>query len=270
MAAPTTQELHVPAADPTSGSDPNPARPSAGTWPTREHGTSDRYRNGPDENDMPGRGCKCRQCRNAAAKAMNLYRLALARGGRRLVDAQPVREHVSRLHAQGLPLTTIAALAPVAYPVASRLMYGAPAYGHPPSRKLLAENASALLAVRVDAVGAEGVAIAVGTIRRLQALAWAGWPAPYVAPRVPLHPDYMKRLMRGHTGPTVTVETARGVAVVFRRLWDVDPVTAGVPAHKAVQVRTMSARKGWVSALTWDDIDDPEATPNGVRKEAAS
>lgn len=270
MATPTTQRLHVPVADPTSGSDPNPARPSAGTWTTREHGTSDRYRNGPDENDTPGQGCRCGQCKGAAAKAMNLYRLARTRGGPRLVDAQPVREHVARLHAQGLPLTAIAVLAPVAYPVASRLMYGAPAHGLPPSRRLLAENARALLSVRVDAVGPAGVAIAVGTIRRLRALAWAGWPAPYVAPRVPLHPDYMKRLMRGDTGPTVTVETARGVADVFRQLWDVDPIAAGVPAVKAAQVRTLSARKGWVSALAWDDIDDPEARPNGVRKEPAS
>lgn len=268
MAAP--QDLHAPAAGPASGLGPESAQPSAGAWPIRPHGTKTRYRHGPDENDTPGQGCRCVPCGDAAAKAVNLSRLARDRGEPRLVDAQPVREHVSRIHAQGLPLTTIAVLAPVAYVVVSRLMYGAPADGYPPSRRLLAENAKALLAVSMCAVGTEGVTIAVGTMRRLQALAWAGWPAPYVAPRVPLNPDYMRRLMRGHTGSTVTVETARGVAAVFRELWAADPVASGVPAVKAGQVRALSAGRGWVSGLAWDDIDDPDAKPQGVRREATS
>jgi hypothetical protein len=229
----------------------------------RAHGTRNRYRHGPDEYGVKGQGCRCRPCKDAAAKAMNLYRIGIATGkGRRLVDATPVREHVRQLHAQGLPLTSIAAMAPVKVVVVERLLHGQPGRGRPPSRKLLVDNARALLAVRVDSVGGDGYTLAIGTQRRLQALAWRGWPAPYVAPRIPLHPDYLKRLMRGQVGTTVTVETARRVAAVLDDLWDVDPVQAGVPAVRAGQVRTMSARKGYVSILAWDEIDDPQAKPD--------
>lgn len=229
----------------------------------RAHGTPGRYRHGPDENDQPGRGCRCRLCSNAACKTAKRYRLSVQSGRHRpMVDAQPVREHVAKLYAAGLPYNSIATLAGVPIGLLQRLMYGRPASGELPSKVMRPENADALLAVRADLVASDGHALAVGSQRRLRALAWAGWPCPYLAPKVQLHPDHMGRIMRGIGGGRVTVEVARRIQDVFAQLWLLDPVVAGVPAANVSQVRTVSARKGWVSALAWDDIDDPNAVPD--------
>lgn len=230
---------------------------------TRLHGTVVRYRLGPDQDDRPGKGCRCRRCRDVATKSVKVYRLAVQTGRyRSMVDAQPVREHVVGLRAAGLPSTTIAILAGIDVSILHRLLYGQPAKGDAPSKRMRPENADALLAVRADHIAADGYVLAVGSQRRLQALAWAGWPNSYIGPRVALHRDYMSRLMCGKAGLRVTAETARRIRAVFAELWNADPVAAGVAPGKSSQVRTVSARKGWVSALAWDDIDDPAAVPD--------
>lgn len=227
----------------------------------RAHGTRQRYRRGPDENDTPEKGCRCRKCTSAATRAVTLGRLRAAEGrSRQLVDAGPVRAHVLKLHAQGLPFTSIAELAGIASRTVELLVHGEPVKDRPPTRAVTEKTAKALYAVRANQVTWKTRTLAVGSQRRLQALAVAGWPAPYLAPRIGITHDHLKRLQRGVTGSTVYAGTARTIAAVYDELWDVDPVTAGVPAEKAKQIRTNAQRYGWLPAAAYDDdlIDLPD------------
>jgi len=237
----------------------------------REHGTDARYRYGPDENDQPGQGCRCTRCTAAATKAVNLCRLRAAEGRtRRLVDAIPARSHVQALHDEhGLPYVLIARLAGVAELTLYRLLHGEPSKGKPPKPRIFDETEAAILAVHPE--HARGLRIPiVGTQRRLQALAWAGWPTTHLAPRMDLANDHLLRLMHGRGSPTVYARTARAVATVTAQLWDQDPTRAGVSPQKAAQVRTIAARRGYAPYAAWDDIDNPKARPRGMRRETAS
>jgi transcriptional regulator with XRE-family HTH domain len=210
------------------------------------HGTSRRYRHGPDEHDVEGRGCHCTRCTAAATRDMKVRRLT----GPRLVNAEPVREHLCRLKAAGLPYASAASIAAVPYMVVSRLLYG-DSRGNPPSRRMRRAYAKALLAVRPEQVGGQGRVLADGTRRRLQALARSGWPMRRVAAAAGMSAEYLSKIARQECGPTVTADTARRIAAAYDRMWASDPVAAEVP--KAAMVRTMAIKRGWLGALAWDD-----------------
>lgn len=215
------------------------------------HGMPKRYRHGPDENDEPG-GCRCTPCKRAAVRSVKQWRM----GGRRMVDAAPVRAHVVQLKKGGLPYSSIAALARVKDALVWRLLKGEPARGLPPTQRMRPENAAALLAVHAEQIGGRLV-LGVGSMRRLQALARAGWSNVRLAAETGLNHQHLNKVANGHW-PTVSVRTARAIADAYDRLWKTDPVEAGVP--RAAQVRTLATRRGWVSALAWDDdlIDLPD------------
>lgn len=227
------------------------------------HGTPRRYRHGPDENGREDEGCRCNRCRAGVTRDMKRRRLA----GPQTVEAAPVRRHVAELKAAGLPYKSIASIAGVQYMVMSRLLYGDAYRGQPPLRRMRASNAAALLAVRIEDVGGHGMVLAIGSQRRLQALACLGCSAVSIGREVGTSGDYIGKLMRGECGPTVTAATARAVAGAFSWMWMTDPVAAGIP--QAARVRTLAIRRGWVSALAWDDIDNPNERPRGVCREAS-
>jgi hypothetical protein len=207
---------------------------------------------------MPGK-------RETDARKAKARRAAIAAGTYRpMVDADKARGHVLQVHEAGLPYTTIAKLSGVPLETVNRLINGTPSAGRPPTTRLWPDTEDALLAVRADLVPDEGYALAVGSRRRLQALAWAGWPSAYVASRVPMGRNYLQAVRRGVTGSTMTAEKARRIKAVTRELWMADPVEFGVPASRASQVRTFASRNGWVSLAAWENIDDPAAEPVGV------
>ncbi|MER7612472.1 hypothetical protein [Nonomuraea wenchangensis] len=218
------------------------------------HGDANRYRHG---------RCRCRRCRAANTREMNLYRLAVATGvHRRDVDAEPVRQHVAKLQAAGLGVQRIAELAGVGYDTVRRLLYGKPSEGTAPTKKMRPETASKLLAVRFGLLPSEGWVPGVGTRRRVQALSAMGWPLPLVAARCGLSPDTVQRLTRAPDDGRVDASTARKVADLYRRLWCLDPASEGVPAPTVARLRSIAAGKGWVTPIGWGDIDDPDATPD--------
>lgn len=233
------------------------------------HGSRTRYRHGPDEHGTEGRGCRCRLCTDAAAKSVNLFRLRVAEVGHRKVDTAPVREHIQQLNRAGLAYKTIAELAGVKIAVIDRLLYGLPAQNVPPSRRMYRENAEAILAVHSHQLGGK-YTLAVGTRRRLQSLALAGWPTTHIAARAGMNPDYLGRVMRDKVGLTVTVETRQKIAEVFRQLRNADPLAAGVNPLRVAQVRRAAIRRGYAPWAAWDDIDNPDDSPRGVRREDVS
>lgn len=102
---------------------------------------------------------------------------------------------------------------------------------------------------------------AKGTVRRLQALVAAGWPVLSIAAELGMFPTAVSRLMRLNV---ITLRTARRVAAVYDRLWDVDPATHGATPNGIRRARNLAAAARWAPAAAWDDdtIDDPSAAPD--------
>jgi hypothetical protein len=108
----------------------------------------------------------------------------------------------------------------------------------------------------------EGTVPAVGTVRRLQALAVMGWPAARLSRETGLSTYLIHRLTSGALS-TVTVAEHRAVATVYDRLSTASPGLCGVSHIAARATRDRAAAAGWAPPAAWDDdtIDDPAAIP---------
>lgn len=102
---------------------------------------------------------------------------------------------------------------------------------------------------------------ATGTIRRLQALIAAGWPPPILSAELKAGRTETARLLRSRR---VAVRTARRVADLYDRLWDVDPATHGASPKAIALAKARAAAAEWPPPGAWDDdrIDDPSAVPD--------
>jgi hypothetical protein len=69
------------------------------------------------------------------------------------------------------------------------------------------------------------------------------------------------RLLRARR---VIVRTARRVADLYARLWDIHPGTHGATPEAIEQTKARARAAGWAPATAWDDdrIDDPTAVPD--------
>ncbi len=94
---------------------------------------------------------------------------------------------------------------------------------------------------------------ATGTRRRIQALLVMGWSRVDLAKQMGITDRAISYML---SSGSVLVRTARKVDEVFKAL----NMTPG-PSQLT---RTLSIRRGWVSGLAWDDIDDPNARPAGA------
>ena len=215
--------------------------------------------------------CRCTDC-SAANTSYERARAKAHAYGRftHWVDAQPVREHVTQLQAQGMGLKTIVAATNGAFSqgAMTRLMYGRLASEshrqEGPTRRIRRDHADALLAVRATlttlAPGAR--ASGVGTRRRLQALMAIGWSQTKLAAEIGMEVRNFNHLVHGKRD--TTAGTAIAVREVYDRLWNATPRT-DARSHKAAHTRAAryAAAQGWAPPLAWDDetIDDPAAAP---------
>lgn len=102
-----------------------------------------------------------------------------------------------------------------------------------------------------ERVIAGGTIPAIGTIRRLQALAAMGWPFTMIGPMLGHHERYPSQLMRR---TVVLSSTAAKVDEVYREL--------AMKPGPSDWVRTVARGKGWQTAFAWDDIDNPGEAPD--------
>lgn len=89
--------------------------------------------------------------------------------------------------------------------------------------------------------------------RRLRALAAMGYPQPWLANKIHVNLRQVGRILTGD-GATVYAFTFAATDATYRE-W------AMIPGPSAM-TRTIARRKGWVSALAWNDIDDPAEQPS--------
>lgn len=183
-----------------------------------------------------------------AAKAARLRR---ARGIPGYADAPAVADHVRSLLTAGWTRGQVADAADVN----RRTLYGLLNSERPGIQQ---PTAARILALR--ARDAPGLVCAAGTMRRLQALAAAGWPVTWTARRIGVPGPTLRELANGGHA-RVNPAVAAAVTEVFR--------THAMRPGPSAYARTIAARNRWPGALAWDDIDDPHETPQGLRKDAA-
>ena len=115
-------------------------------------------------------------------------------------------------------------------------------------------TAAAILAVQPTAPGPPlGMVSAIGSRRRVQALAAMGWSLTEQAHRSGMCLQQVWQLAQTPKG-VVTVSTDRK----FRDLFEQLSATPG-PSKRS---RTAAAKNGWVPPLAWNDIDDPDEVPD--------
>lgn len=206
---------------------------------------------------------KCRgdACREAARlyerhrERMNLY------GRGRLVDAEPVRQHVRTLMEQGMGWKRVARAAGVTPSVVGKLLYGSREPGHPdyrpPQKQVSRKSADAILAVTLTRTKGSSVD-STGAMRRLQALVCIGWSQSLLARRLDLEGCTVWNIIHGHR-ENIEQGTHDRIAVFFDEHWNTRP------SDHAPEVVSRSInhaqRMGWVPAAAWDDIDDPDDAP---------
>lgn len=104
-----------------------------------------------------------------------------------------------------------------------------------------------------------GLLDGTGTRRRLQALAAVGWTVSAIGRQRGLSAQWLGKLLGADL---VSPDEVHIVREAYEALW-----LAPAPASRRASYAKGRARdRGWVSALAWDDIDDPNERPNlGLR-----
>lgn len=153
-----------------------------------------------------------------------------------------------------MPIGAILAQTGVAEGTIMRLLYDRKTTAH----RIVAGIGERLLGAHfdLDIITDYAVISPVGTQRRLQGLAAAGYGIGALAAELGQRPGTLRRSL---TRSTVKAGLARAVRDLADRLEAVTP--PGDPEAVAA-VQADAARRGWVRLAAWDDIDNPAATPN--------
>lgn len=212
--------------------------------------------------------CRCVPCRDANT-AYERDRVRQHAYGRwvGLVDAEPSRRRVQQLRDQGYGLKTIALRVRVSHGALTKLMYGID--GRPPSRRVTPDVERRILAFQptVDALADGATLEACGAARRLRALVAIGWSQTKLADRVGITLANLNLIALGKQ-TRVTARVHRAVTNVYDELWNTPPVAADRWAAASItRAKQTAAGHGWPPPLAWDDdtIDEPDATPEGIR-----
>ncbi|MBG0828513.1 hypothetical protein HS041_12115 [Planomonospora sp. ID67723] len=227
---------------------------------SRPHGHHLRYTHGPDENDQPGKGCRCGKCRAASTKNRARQRVAVIIGTHRPdEDARAAREHVTMLRDRGMDVPSIARAAGVGVNTVKELLYGG-------TKTVRPKTHAALLAVQAGDLNRPGLTSSLGTCRRVRALSAMGYPERVITRESRVSRKRVQALMSDCPPARVTAGTARKISEAYRRLTKSNPTAYGVDPDVAQRLRGLAAAKGWLSPAAWQDIDDPQETPTGVRR----
>lgn len=219
-----------------------------------EHGTAQAYISD---------ACRCEPCTDAASAKSLRYERQLVYGRRKpiaWVDATTARQHVTRLRSDGYALHLIATTAGLDLSKVTRLIYGLPSANQPPTPQIREADRDALMAVRLTwhDLPENALTPAIGSQRRLQALACLGWPTNRVAKRIGTTQSHLSGISHRKR---ITAGMARSIAAVYDEL-SMTPAPDGPYARR---LRNHADSKGWAPPLAWDDdtIDNPKAKPQG-------
>lgn len=231
------------------------AHPGPDGHPLHQHGTIAAYRR--DQ-------CRCHPCQ----EAKRTYERSVARAkayGRWApwTDPAPARAHALALRAAGMSLIRMEAATGVGHAALGRIITGKDR--GKPVTQIRVEVAARILAVPVPARPLPGPTVpAIGSVRRLQALACLGWSLRAIGERIGVDRRNLAGIMRQERVTRATESAIRGV---YDDLWDKKaPERDTLEKYSAARARGDAARRGWVPPMAWDDgsIDDPGARPQGT------
>jgi transcriptional regulator with XRE-family HTH domain/plasmid maintenance system antidote protein VapI len=192
------------------------------------------------------RGCKQPGCVAAGRRYAKLLAYDMARGISRMHDTTQVRAHVERLVAAKWTHREIGNAAHVARATISYI-----AAGQPETSKRIA---LAILSIPIGPPPKTPTHTeAVGSTRRIRALAFAGYTLVDLAGRLNMSDDRVSSIARGAVS-VVRTSDAQLIARTYRQLADKPG-----PSERA---RADARKKGWAPLGVWDDIDDPDAVPD--------
>ncbi|MGN8690172.1 hypothetical protein ACTND8_09740 [Atopobiaceae bacterium HCP3S3_F7] len=197
------------------------------------------------------RGCRCRPCTDAAAAAVRdrvrrkYYQQWGTPDPRELVDATPARNHLASLIS---PMTHVAATIGIPHATLYTVRAGR-------TRLITRRNSDAILGYRDPCT-----VTPIGLARRLRALARLGYRAADIAAAVGCSRASIDQLRAGYLGRKPPSHAADVVAFY-------ESVTRLSTGPQSTRVRNYAERQGWAPPAAWDDdtIDDPTATPHGIR-----
>ncbi|GAA1065274.1 hypothetical protein [Streptomyces asiaticus] len=215
-----------------------------------DHGDPRRYR----------RGCRCTPCTKATT-AENRRRHYLRETGRGTrTSPHRAANHITRLRNAGMSDREIQAAANIVPDLFYRIMRGASDIHRNTEARILAVQPTPQAENRC---GAQTPAL--GTIRRLRALAADGWPAAELGRRLGKHKQFIVFLQNTDTNtePRTRLWVAAYVRNLCTELAGLTPEDNGVPAHFAHATRKRAAAKDWVPTSYWDedDYDNPHFVP---------
>lgn len=209
------------------------------TRPMPEHGTRARYM----------RGCRCTDCFNANGRYCKAYRTRAHRtnGQPKRLNPAPVVTRIHYWENRGYSHSQIAAAAGLARRVID-------AHAKQQLKTINPDSAHKILAVRLDnsAIPDYLPVDATGTIRRLRALSTGGHRLKDIAAEAGHMPGALSKILNGHA-QHVRGTTANDIARVYKA-WKDKP-------GPCKRTRLRAEREGWHGPLAWDDIDDPNASP---------
>lgn len=220
--------------------------------------------------------CSCGRCQVALSAYRKRRRVLLGTGRPTtdLVDAAPVREHALQLQAANISCRKIAELAGVNVAFVDALIYGRcqSGTGHrKPVRRVRAASAQAVLAVECDPAAGYLVP-AVGTVRRLQALAVIGYSGNRLAKLLHKSPKRVHKLLSGDGAGQVTARLDSAARALFDQLWNRPPVAVDSDTRRSItEAINHAAARNWAPPMAWDEgaLDDPNARPHGIRRAPA-
>lgn len=211
-----------------------------------DHGTASRYQ-GSRRNDNWA-PCRCELCRAAFRHDEKIRELRRLRGIPAYAPIEPVVARLRVLLQSGWTLEGIAREAEVGRRTLGNWLNNPPAG---------AQHDVAARVLRLKPAGTGPLLVsALGSARRLQALAAMGWPVSWAGPQADITDAYARLLVRGRQGSVSTAVAAR-IDAVYRR-------HCTIPGPSDI-ARAHARRNQWVTAVAWDDIDDPNDKPHSVR-----
>lgn len=193
-----------------------------------------------------------------------------AQGRATQVDVAPVRAHLRELHDKyGMSAEMIAARCRLSQGSITEIIKGERRgdYGQLYEiKEIYRENAESALAVRPEIPTERGGARvnAIGTTRRIQALAALGYPVRWIGEQAGFVGQTFYLTAQG-ARKVIYFSTAYKIRKLYERLEnDPQPERHGVSAIAVPRARASARRNGYhpPHVWDWDTIDDPEASPD--------
>jgi hypothetical protein len=195
------------------------------------------------------------------------YLRAVGRATR--VDVGPARAYLRKLHiVYGMSAAMLAARCSLSEASIMEIIAGqrrGDSGRIHPVREIFRENEASVLAIEPEIPAERGGTRvnAIGTTRRVQALAAEGFPVSWVTEQIGATGRSFYLVAQGKR-KIVYFSTAYKVKCLFEKLENhLDPAAHGIDPSKSKLTRTYAERGGYVRAAywDWDTIDDPESIP---------